>query len=74
MPGEEESRSPGIITDVLRQAMKDSGRSAYWLAQQSGVNIAAVLRFMAGEQSMNLTSADKLAAVLELELVLKGKR
>jgi hypothetical protein len=49
--------------------MKDSGLSAYRLAHDSGVNVAAVLRFMSGARSMNLQSVDRLAAVLGLHLV-----
>jgi transcriptional regulator with XRE-family HTH domain len=61
----------GPVTDALRQAMKDTGLSAYRLAADSGVNVAAILRFMGGKRSMNLQSADRLAAALGLELVAK---
>lgn len=56
------------ISDQLRQAMSESGLSAYRLAAESGVNVAAVLRFMSGERSLRLESVDRLAAVLGLEL------
>jgi transcriptional regulator with XRE-family HTH domain len=54
--------------------MIDSGLSAYKLARDSGVNVAAVLRFRSGERSLKLESVDKLAEVLRLELrpVVKG--
>ena len=54
------------ISDQLRQAMQE--HSAYSLAKNSGVNVAAILRFKSGEHSMNLKSVDKLAEVLGLEL------
>lgn len=56
------------LSETLRQAIRDSGLSAYQLARDSGVNVAAVLRFRAGQRSLNLESADRLAAVLDLEL------
>lgn len=56
------------ISDQLRQAMQASKLSAYRLAADSGVNVAAVLRFMSGERSLRLESVDRLAAVLGLEL------
>lgn len=69
-----ETEYSGVVTDALRQAMKDSGLSAYRLAADSGVNIAGVLRFMNGERSMNLFSVDRLAALLDLELVPRKKK
>jgi hypothetical protein len=48
--------------------MLDSGLSAYRLASDSGVNVAAVLRFRSGERSLKLESVDRLAEVLGLEL------
>jgi transcriptional regulator with XRE-family HTH domain len=58
----------GTISAALRQSIVDSGLSAYRLAQESGVNVAAVLRFRSGERSLDLRSADRLAEVLGLEL------
>jgi plasmid maintenance system antidote protein VapI len=54
------------LTDQLRQAMAD--HSAYRLAKDSGVNVAAILRFKSGERGLTLDSADRLAAVLGLKL------
>jgi transcriptional regulator with XRE-family HTH domain len=48
--------------------MRDSGLSAYRLAAESGVNVAAVLRFKSGERSLKLESVDRLAAALGLKL------
>jgi len=59
---------PATISGQLRQAIEESGLSAYRLAADSGVNVAAVLRFKSGVRSLTLESADRLAAVLGLEL------
>ncbi len=62
------------ITEQLRQAIEESGLSAYRLAADSGVNVATVLRFKNGERSLSLSSVDGLCRVLGLELVKrKGK-
>jgi hypothetical protein len=42
--------------------------SAYRLAKDSGVNVAAILRFKSGERGLTLDSADRLAAILDLKL------
>jgi hypothetical protein len=60
--------SPRTISGQLRQAVQESGLSAYRLAADSGLNVAAVLRFKSGERSLSLESADRLAAPLGLEL------
>jgi hypothetical protein len=56
------------ISNQLRQAIEDSGLSAYRLAADSGVNVAAILRFKAAERGLTLDSVDRIAAALGLEL------
>jgi antitoxin component HigA of HigAB toxin-antitoxin module len=53
----------------LRQAMAESGRSQRQLAALAGVDPAQVSYFMQGKRSLTLRSAEKIAAVLGLELV-----
>jgi transcriptional regulator with XRE-family HTH domain len=59
---------PSTLSEALRQAILASGLSAYRLARDSGINVAAVLRFRAAQRSLDLKSADRLAEVLGLEL------
>ena len=66
--GQKRPAPPATVSESLRQAMLDSGLSAYRLAAESGVNVAAVLRFRSGERSLKLESVDRLAAVLGLKL------
>ncbi len=56
------------MTEVLQKAAKDSGQTAYALAKGSGVDRAAVVRFLNGDRGLNLDSAGKLATYLGLEL------
>ena len=61
------------ITDQLRRAIRASGKSRYWLSGESGVDKAALSRFMAGKATLTLPSLDRLAEVLGLELRKKRK-
>ena len=66
--GQKKPAGPVTVSEALRQAMRDSRMSAYRLAAESGVNVAAVLRFKSGERSLKLESVDRLAVVLGLQL------
>lgn len=59
----------------LRRAMADSGMSQRQLAALSGIDPAQVSYFMAGKRSLTLRSAEKITAVLGLELarIKKGR-
>ncbi len=58
------------ISQTLRQAIESSGRTAHEIGQASGVNHAVILRFLSGERSLRLDTADKLAAVLGVSATL----
>ena len=56
------------ITDVLRQAIEDSGLPFLTLEQQTGVLRQSLMKFARGEISLRLDAADKLAEFFNLEL------
>jgi plasmid maintenance system antidote protein VapI len=56
------------MTEVLRQAIIDSGLPLLTLSKESGVERASLRRFVNGERSLRLDMADKLAAYFELSL------
>ena len=58
----------------LRQAIKRSGLSMYELDRQSGVSAAQISRFMAGKRSLLLSTAQKIGAVVGLELKPQKRR
>ena len=60
------------ITDQLRQAMDESGRSRYALAKETGIDGSTLHRFYYEEGSLSAGGIDKLAEALGLEL--KPKR
>ena len=55
------------ITDQLREAIRESGLTHYRLGKDSGVDIAAIDRFVAGREPKGGT-IDRLARILGLEL------
>ena len=56
------------IIDTLRKAIEDSGMSQNQLSELSGVHRAQINRFVSGERTLTLESAEKIAKVLKLEL------
>lgn len=56
------------MTAVLLKTIKESGKSLYLIAKESGVDKVALGRFVAGKQSLRLDRADKLAAYFGLTL------
>ncbi len=52
----------------LRKAIVESGLSQNQLSGLSGVNRAQINRFVKGERTLTLESAERIAKVLKLEL------
>jgi transcriptional regulator with XRE-family HTH domain len=57
------------VSQVLRQAMKDSGQTMYALAKGSGLSYAIVWRFISGERTLSQGAIDQMAEYLQLQLV-----
>jgi plasmid maintenance system antidote protein VapI len=56
------------FADVIRRAVRDSGRTPYAVAQAAGVPQAVLSRFLRGERGVTLDTAEKLCRALGLEL------
>ena len=65
------SKQPAVFSDQIRQAMADSGITRYRIAQDTGLNEAALGKFFHGERGMSLESIDILADYLHLEVVVR---
>ena len=63
------SKLKPTMTDVLKQAIQESGLTLYRIAKDTGILDTSLLRFMRGETSLRLDKADVLADYLGLELV-----
>jgi transcriptional regulator with XRE-family HTH domain len=62
------------LTDTLREAIRQAPVSRYKIACETGVAESALSRFVSGERSLDLTSVDKLAEYLGLELTATTRR
>ena len=56
------------ITEVLRQAVIDSGLSHYRVAKLAGTTPTIIGRFVNEQKGLRLSTADRLAEALGLEL------
>jgi transcriptional regulator with XRE-family HTH domain len=61
------------MTDLLKQAIANSGRTFTDIERAAGVQRASLLRFMRGETSLRLDKADDLAEYFGIESRLKRK-
>ena len=66
------SKPKTTLSDKVRRAILDSGLSRYRIAHVAGVEQAALSRFMAGKTNLTLTTVDRMADVLGLDLVARG--
>jgi transcriptional regulator with XRE-family HTH domain len=64
----------GKFVDQIRDAIRNCGTTKYSLSQQVGVSESALSRFMAGKSGLNLSTLDKLAEVLGLEVTVTVQR
>ena len=62
------------MTETIRRAVQSSKKSAYAISKETGLEAAALRRFMAKSRSLRLDKADILAEYLRLELKPKGKQ
>jgi len=58
-----------VASDVLRAAITISGKAPSRIAKDAGVDHAAMSRFINRKRGLTLRSFDRVAAVLDLELV-----
>jgi transcriptional regulator with XRE-family HTH domain len=57
------------VGDALRSEIKRRGLTAYRIAEDAGVSVDAVQRFLKGQRGLNLATIDAIAAHLGLALV-----
>lgn len=62
------------MTDVLRQAIVESGLPTLTVSNEAGIARGSLIRFIRGERSLRLDCADKLAAYFGLELRPTGRK
>lgn len=62
------------LGEQLRDAIRESGRTVYALAQESGVDTAVIYRFVSGERGVSLETAARLAATLGIRFTKPRRR
>lgn len=72
------TKNPKTIAEILYQGAISDGRSIWQLARDADIHYPILYRFIKGDKegrrrSLSLTSADKLAKALNLELRPKKK-
>ena len=59
---------PKLVSEALRRAILTAPATRYRIAKDTGVEQSTLSRFISGERGLDLTSVDKVAAYLGLEL------
>ena len=59
------------LTDVIRARIKGLGLTMYAVGKMSGIDAATILRFLNGERTLTLRTAEKLCEALDLVLVVR---
>ena len=61
------------FSDQLRQHIESCGLTRYEIAKQAEIEQSALSRFMSGERGLSTSTLDRLAKLLELEVVMHRK-
>ena len=62
-----------LLSDELRREVDASGLSRYRICRELGLAESTLSRFMSGERGLTMKCLDRLAALLDLHVVV-GKR
>ncbi|MGD9128043.1 MAG: helix-turn-helix transcriptional regulator [Planctomycetia bacterium] len=57
------------LTEQLRQAVRDSGRTLGELARETGIDKSALSRFVNGKRGLSMEAIDAIGDCLELRLI-----
>jgi hypothetical protein len=69
MPRRRSPRGTSSLTNVLKEAIRDSGMPLPKLAHAVGISTPSLTRFMRGERSLSLPAVEKLMQHLGLVVV-----
>ncbi len=62
------------LLNRIRQAIEARGKTRYRIAQDSGIEQSTLSRLMSTEIDLRVSTVEKLADVLELEIIVRPKR
>ena len=63
-----------LFSESLRRAIREGGMTRYAISVRTGIDQAALSRFMKGERGLSLGAIEKLMDVLGLEIRPRRKR
>ena len=61
------------VSDQLRSIIDDCGLSRYEIAKRTGIDAAALSRFMSGERGLSMKALDRLGECLGLTVNMRRK-
>ena len=61
-----------LFSEQLRRAIRESGITRYSISAKTGVDQAALSKFLKGERGLSLSAVDRVMSVLGLEIKRKG--
>jgi len=65
------SRKSKLITEQIRQAIKDCGITRYRIAQERGISESTLSQFFNGNRGLSMEALDAIGQYLELEVVFR---
>ena len=64
------SRRTNLLTDQLRQAIKDSGLTRYRIAKETGISESTLAQFYNGQRGLSMEALNALGEFLQLTISL----
>ena len=61
------------FSEQIRRAIEASGRTRYWLSQQTGIDQATLSRFMLGKAGLSMEALDSIAGIFGWTLQYESK-
>ncbi len=62
------------ILEIIRRAVRDSDKSQYRIAQDTGLSKSQLSRLMSGERGLSIETIERLAKYLNLEIIVRPKQ
>jgi transcriptional regulator with XRE-family HTH domain len=57
------------LTEQVRQAIENSGKTRYRIAKETGISEVTLCRFASGERGLSMKALDKIGEYLGLRIV-----
>ena len=61
------------LSDQIRDAIDDSGKSRYWISHESEIDESALAKFYNGHRGLSMKALDRLAECLGMRIEVEGR-